>query len=51
MKDRLAMVGWGLLLVLVSIVGGLLIVFFTAAIFAMLALPIVIIIWAIGAFL
>jgi hypothetical protein len=51
MSDTLAMIGYGLLLVLISVIGILLFLFFIACTFAMLALPVVIVIWAIGAFL
>lgn len=51
MKDWLAMVGYGLALVLLSLFCGVMILLFIASVMACLALPIILIIWALGALL
>lgn len=51
MRDTLPIIGYTLLLVLFCLVVGIGIIIFVASLFAIISLPIVIIIWAIGALL
>lgn len=49
--DTLSMIFWGTLLALCCVVVGILVILLMATIMALTALPIILVIWAVGAFL